>query len=101
MPQEVTIALITGFVTLGVSVINMISNKQNVKKQDLINEINKVQTDNCKNFLVTCISKVEDGGKLSETEKERFWENYDIYTELGGNSYIHSATVKLNKAGKL
>lgn len=101
MPTEITIALITGIVTLAVSIINLISNKKNAKKEDLINEINKVQKDNCKNFLVTCIAKVEDGESLSTTEKERFWENFDIYTSLKGNSYIHSATQTLQKQGKL
>ena len=98
---EIIVALITGIFTLIVSTINLISNKKNVKKQDLINAINKVQLDNCKNYLVHAIAKVEDGRELSIIEKERYWENFDIYTELGGNSYIHASTDRLQKAGKL
>lgn len=97
---EIFIAFITGFFTLIVSVINLISSKKNVKKQDLIEEINKVQLDNCKNYLVQQISSA-DRRNLTTAEKERYWENYDTYIYLGGNSYIHSETERLKRDGKL
>ena len=98
---EIMVALITGVFTLIVSTINLISNKKNVKKKDLITAIEKVQLDNCKNFLVQSIAKVERGGGLSQTELQRYWENYDTYTRLGGNSYIHASTERLQKEGRL
>ena len=97
---EITVALITlagvGLTTFA----NVMVNKQNVKKSDLINAINKVQLDNCKNYLVQLISAA-DRRDLSTAEKERYWENYDTYIKLGGNSYIHSETERLKKEGKL
>lgn len=99
------VEIIVAFITLGgvviTSLVNYLINKQNVKKQDLIEEINKVQLDNCKNYLVQAISKVRFGNKLSAVEKERFFENYDTYTRLGGNSFIHTETEKLKKEGLL
>lgn len=97
---EIIVAIITGFVTLTISIINLITNKKNVKKSDLIEQINKVQLDNCKNYIVQQISAA-DRRDLSAAEKERYWENYDTYISLGGNSYIHSETERLKKEGKI
>ena len=97
---EIIVALITlagvGLTTFA----NVMVNKQNVKKTDLINAIDKVQLDNCKNYLVQQISAA-DRRDLSPAEKERYWENYDTYIKLGGNSYIHSETERLKNEGKL
>lgn len=97
---EIIVAIITGLVTLTVSIINLITNKKNVKKEDLIEQINKVELNNCKNYLVQQISAT-DRRELSQAEKERYWENFDTYSDLGGNSYIHSETERLKKEGKL
>lgn len=97
---EIIVAIITGFVTLTISLINLVTNKKNVKKSDLIEQINKVQLDNCKNYIVQQISAA-DRRDLSAAEKERYWENYDTYISLGGNSYIHSETERLKKEGKI
>ena len=102
--EMIITAVITGIITLLVSVINLIANKiankQNAKKEDLQKCIDEVQIDNCKNFLVQIISAAERR-ELSQAEKERFWEMYDKYIALGGNSYIHSETERLKKEGKL
>lgn len=96
---EIIVALITLAGVIATTSANVIINKQNVKKQDLIKEIDKVQLDNCKNYLVQAISKAESGAELSDVERERYFENYDTYTKLGGNSYIHTETEKLKKEG--
>ena len=98
---EIIVAITTGIFTLIVSIVNLQTNRKNVKKEDLIREIEKVQLDNCKNYLVQSIAKLERGGGLSKTEEQRYWENYDRYTELGGNSYIHASTERLKNEGKL
>ena len=97
---EIIVALITlSGVVLTVGA-NVFINRQNVKKSDLIEQINKVQLDNCKNYLVQQISAA-DRRELTPAEKERYFENYDAYVKLGGNSYIHSETERLKKEGKL
>lgn len=55
----------------------------------------------CKDYLVAFIAKVDGGHKPSETELERFYENYDRYTGLGGNSYVKTEVQRLTNAGKL
>lgn len=96
---EIIIAIITTIGVIVSSVVNLLINSKNVKKKDLDEKIDEVQMDNCKNYLVQAIAKVEAGGKLSPVEMERYYENYDTYTKLGGNSYIHSETEKLKKEG--
>ena len=82
------------------SIVSIIINKQNAKKEDLEKSINQVQLDNCKNYLVQAIAKADYIG-LTKVEQERYWENYDKYISLGGNSYIHSETERLKKEGKI
>ena len=98
---EIIIAIITTIGVIVSSVVNLLINSKNVKKKDLDEKIDEDQMDNCKNYLVQAIAKVEAGGKLSPVEMERYYENYDTYTKLGGNSYIHSETEKLKKEGLL
>lgn len=98
---EIAVAGITFLGVIVTGIINLIINKQNVKKEDLIKEINKVQLDNCKNYLVHAIAKAEKKEPLTDVEKERYWENYDTYTHLGGNSYVQSSTEKLKKEGRI
>ena len=81
---------------------NILYGNKRVKKQDDIKEeIKQIQLDNCKNYLVQAIAKVESGQDLSPVEKERYFENYDTYVKLGGNSYIHSETERLKEGGRL
>ena len=99
--MEIAVAIITIIPTLATLIISTITNKR-VKKQDNIKEeIKQIQLDNCKNYLVQAIAKVESGQDLSPVEKERYWENYDTYVKLGGNSYIHSETERLKEGGRL
>lgn len=63
--------------------------------------INKIDLENCKNFLVSYLVKVEHEGFTDEIETQRFWEEYEHYTQIGGNSYIRNKVDKLVKEGKL
>lgn len=73
----------------------------NDKIDTLQSSISEVDMSNCKNYLVQTISTLEDGREIDKVALERFWENYDHYTEMGGNSYIHTAVERLKKEGKL
>lgn len=63
--------------------------------------ISMVDIENCKNFLVSFLVRVEGGEKVSEIELARFWEQYEHYSQLGGNSYIQNKVERLKKGGKL
>lgn len=72
-----------------------------VQHQDTIERINNVQLYSDKNFLVRFLADIEQNNKVDEVEKERFYEVYRDYRELGGNSYIQHKVEKLQKEGKL
>ena len=65
-------------------------------------KLGKVDKETCKNFLVRCIADIERGDKLSETELQRFNEQYDHYIDdLHQNTYIKDKVSKLKAEGKL
>lgn len=68
---------------------------------DTIERINEVKLYSDKNFLVRFLADIEQNNKVDEVEKERFYEVYKDYKELGGNSYIAHKVEKLQKEGKL
>lgn len=67
----------------------------------IIDKIDNVRLLSDKNFLVSFLARVENGLIIDEVEKERFYEVYKDYRELGGNSYIAHKVEKLQKEGKL
>lgn len=67
----------------------------------LSKKIEDVDMNTCKNFLVRTLSDIENEQPMSETELERFWEQYEHYTTIGGNSYIKNKVDKLKAEGKL
>ena len=68
---------------------------------ETLQKVNQVQLYTDKNFLVRFLADIEQGNKIDEVEKERFYEVYKNYRELGGNSYIAHKVEKLQKEGKL
>lgn len=64
-------------------------------------KIDDVDMATCKNFLVRTLSDIENCQPMSETEMQRFWEQYEHYVKIGGNSYIMEKVSKLKSDGKL
>ncbi len=71
------------------------------KMDDLHKRIENVDMQACKNYLVSFLSDVEKNQIIDETERERFWEQYQHYIEHGGNSYIKRKVEHLKSEGKL
>lgn len=69
--------------------------------KSLQDRLDNVDMESCKNFLVRCIADFENGHTISETELERFWEQYEYYSEHGGNTYISKKVQKLEHEGIL
>ena len=63
--------------------------------------IESIDRENCKNYLVSFLARVERGDPYDEIELERFHEQYEHYRNIHGNSYISSKVTKLQNAGKL
>lgn len=76
--------------------------KNLVKRLDKIDErLDKVDSDNCKNYIVQTLSSAERGVKLSTEERMRLAEEFQHYTDGGGNSYIKEWHSRLQKDGKI
>lgn len=55
-----------------------------------------------KNFLVRYLADIEREDVIFDTEKQRFWEEYDHYVnDLKENSYIKEWVARLKEEGKL
>lgn len=68
---------------------------------DLKKNVERVDLESCKNYLVRCLGDFEHGNKLSDVEQERFWEEYEHYLKAGGNSYVKHRVEKLQQEKKL
>lgn len=73
--------------------------------EDKINKlqcrIDDVDMGTCKNYLVATLADLEKGNPLDEIERERFWEQFEHYSKIGGNSYIQRKVDQLKSEGKL
>lgn len=67
---------------------------------DMAKRLDRVDMEACKNFLVRMIAVIENGD-ISDTERARFYEQYEHYLELGGNTYIKHTVEILQKEGKI
>lgn len=63
-------------------------NELDSKISTIKSRLDAVDLESTKNYLVTYLSNREKGLASDEIEKERFWEQYQHYERLGGNSYI-------------
>lgn len=68
---------------------------------DLTKKIENTDLNSTKNFLVARLSEIKSGDTLDDISKERFYEQYEHYIKLGGNSYIRAEVEKLQKENKL
>lgn len=64
-------------------------------------ELKTLQKSVCTNYLVRYLADVERGEALDDVEQQRFWETYENYIQLGGNSYIQEKVNRLKKIHKL
>lgn len=71
------------------------------KIDDVDTRLDKVDMENCKNYLVTFLAEVRRGEVKDPTEVQRFWEEYDHYISKGGNSYVREGVEELKAKGYL
>lgn len=64
-------------------------------------QLNTVDLENCKNYLVTFLAELERGEVKDEIEVQRFYEEYQHYSDKGGNSYVKEKVTKLKQKGIL
>ena len=71
------------------------------KLKPINKRLNEIEVSSDKNFIVRFLADIEQGNQIDEVERERFYEIYQRYKELGGNSYVSHKVEKLQKEGKL
>jgi len=57
--------------------------------------------EHAKNYIVRFLADVEQGEPIDQDELHCFWDNYELYKAMGGNSYVHDKVEKLKAQGKL
>lgn len=72
-----------------------------IKLTPINKRLNDIELSSDKNFIVRFLADIEQGNQIDEVERERFYEIYQRYKELGGNSYVSHKVEKLQKEGKL
>ena len=73
----------------------------NLRLDKVDSRIGVVDMETTKNHLVIFLSDLERGHQVDEIEKERFWEQYRHYRDIGGNSYIEHRVDRLIQENKL
>lgn len=63
-------------------------------------EIQKSDLNATKNYLVATLHDIKKGD-INDISKQRFFEQYEHYKALGGNSYISNEVDKMRKEGNL
>lgn len=99
------ISFLVGLIS-GVGYLSSVSRKwlkDTMKEQlDVItHRLDQVDMESTKNYLVTYLSDIERGKALDEIEKERFYDQYHHYCNLGGNSYIKNKVDQMRGKGWL
>ena len=76
---------------------------QSLSKQlsTLQERVDDIDVSTCKNFLVARLAEIERGHELDEIETERFWEQYEHYLAIGGNTYIKRKVEQFKAEGKI
>lgn len=72
------------------------------KIEVLADRVRQVDVNTTKNYLQRAITAIDNGEKLDLAAKERFYENYDHYTnDLKLNSWVRKEVERLEKENKL
>lgn len=94
------VALIGGLGYLSTTLKKWLTNLMKGEFDNLNKRLDQVDMEACKNFLVRVLADIEKGS-VNETEKERFYEQYEHYLNMGGNTYIKHKVEILQKEGKI
>lgn len=106
--ENITLSQISSYLALIIGIIGsleflIIRFKKIFQKllEPVNHRLDDIELSTDKNFLVRFLSDIEQNNIVDDVEKERFYETYERYKLLGGNSYISHKVEKLEKEGKL
>ena len=96
------VALITGIKYLNKTIKEWINSAVNdrfkniekkIEEQD--KNIEKLDIDECKNYIILFITKINNGDTIEDMELQRFYDLYKHYLDKGGNSFIKTKVEEL------
>lgn len=77
---------------------NEIDKSINKTLEPINQKIDKLDINQCRNYLVDFLTDIENGIEKDDIQVKRAYEIYDHYkNDLKGNSYIHDKWIKLMK----
>lgn len=92
------IGLIAGFIGSITTICIFCKKVINKGFEPIYKKIDKIDENQCRNFLVDFLADVEEGIHKDEVQIKRAYEVYEHYTnDLHKNSYIHDKWEKLMK----
>ena len=91
---------VIGFGTATLTIVGAVKKAIASAFRPIDKKIDNVDLNATKNFLVRSLADVERHG-IDQVTKLRFYEQYEHYQKLGGNSYIKDEIERLKKEGKL
>lgn len=77
------------------------NDKIDALEKNLTNQIKKTDLNATKNFLVARIEELKHNEQIGDTSRQRIYEEYSHYLELGGNGFIQAEIDELKRDGKL
>ena len=92
------VILIASFLTAITTICMFCKKAINKGFEPLYSRIDKIDENQCRNFLVDFLADIEKGIEKDEVQIKRAYEVYEHYTkDLHKNSYIHDKWEKLMK----
>lgn len=89
---------ISAFIASLTAIVVAIKKVLDKQLKPLNDKMDKLDINQCRNYLVDFLADIEQGIKKDETQIKRAYEIYDHYSkDLHGNSYIHDKWIKLMK----
>ena len=98
------VALITGIKYLNKTIKEWINSalndrfkllEQKIDVQD--KKLDKLDIDECKNYIILFISKINNGDTIEDIELQRFYSLYEHYLDKGENSFIKTKVEELKE----
>ena len=89
---------------VGVIITIIVAMKKILDKQltPIVEKIDKLDKNQCRNYLVNFLADIEQGISKDETQIKRACEVYDHYSDdLKCNSYVKDKWEKLKREGKI
>jgi len=98
------VALITGIKFLNKTIKEWINAAVNDRFKNLEKKIdeqdqklNELDIDECRNYIILFISKVNNGDRIEDLELQRFYSLYEHYLDKGENSFIKTKIEELKE----